>query len=169
MGRKTSGSKDKLKSKSERERDQGHDPHTLIMATPAKPRMHLTNPSGAQFWHPTPIQEESLSTSSTSLSSMSLTSRLLSLDRERGPRPAFVAETPVGVRMVSDWQYAEDEEEGDEGLGELMVMTDDEDGDEEEGGGGKRVCSRDTCKIGDWRFCCIMVKHCRDVAETYLS
>lgn len=135
MGRKTSGSKDKLKSKSERERDQGHDPHTLIMATPAKPRMHLTNPSGAQFWHPTPIQEESLSTSSTSLSSMSLTSRLLSLDRERGPRPAFVAETPVGVRMVSDWQYAEDEEEGDEGLGELMVMTDDEDGDEEEGGG----------------------------------
>lgn len=134
MGRKTSGSKDKLKSKSERERDQGHDPHTLIMATPAKPRMHLANPSGAHFWHPTPIQEESLSKSSTSLSSMSLTSRLLSLDRERGPRPAFVAETPVGVRMVSDWQYAEDEEEGDEGLGELMVMTDDEDGDEEERG-----------------------------------
>lgn len=135
MGRKTSGSKDKLKSKSERELDQGHDPHTLIMATPAKPRMHLANPSGAHFWHPTPIQEESLSKSSTSLSSMSLTSRLLSLDRERGPRPAFVAETPVGVRMVSDWQYAEDEEEGDEGLGELMVMTDDEDGDEEERGG----------------------------------
>lgn len=64
---------------------------------------------------------------------MSLTSRLLSLDRERGARPAFVAETPVGVRMVSDWQYAEDEEvEEDEGLGELMVMTDDEDGDGEE-------------------------------------
>lgn len=64
---------------------------------------------------------------------MSLTSRLLSLDRERGTRPAFVAETPVGVRMVSDWQYAEDEEvEEDEGLGELMVMTDDEDGNGEE-------------------------------------
>lgn len=134
MGRKTSGSKDKLKSKSERERDQAHDPHTLIMATPAKPRMHLANSSGAHFWHPTPIQEESLSMSSTSLSSMSLTSRLLSLDRERGPRPAFVAETPVGVRMVSDRQYAGDEEEGDEGLGELMVMTDDEDGDGEERG-----------------------------------
>lgn len=134
MGRKTSGSKDKLKSKSERERDQAHDPHTLIMATPAKPRMHLANSSGAHFWHPTPIQEESLSTSSTSLSSMSLTSRLLSLDRERGPRPAFVAETPVGVRMVSGRQYAGDEEEGDEGLGELMVMTDDEDGDGEERG-----------------------------------
>lgn len=41
----------------------------------------------------------------------------------------------MGVRMVSDWQYAEDEEEGDEGLGELMVMTDDEDGDGEERGG----------------------------------
>lgn len=131
MGRKTSGSKDKPKSKAEPERDQEHDPHTLIMATPAKPRMHSTNPSGAPFWHPTPIQEEPYS--SSSLSSMSLTSRLLSLDRERGTRPAFVAETPVGVRMVSDWQYAEDEEvEEDEGLGELMVMTDDEDGDGEE-------------------------------------
>lgn len=58
---------------------------------------------------------------------------LFSLDRERGLRLVFVVEMFVGVRMMSDWQYVEDEEEEeDEGLGELMVMIDDEDGDGEE-------------------------------------
>ncbi|WVQ85884.1 hypothetical protein IAT38_008052 [Cryptococcus sp. DSM 104549] len=104
LGRKISGGKDKDKPV--------EDTNTIIMATPSKPRYAFAAPSYPQWQHPTPIREEPSS----------------------GPRPSYIAETPVAPgRMTGNVAYASGEEaddpgeESDDPLGDLMVMTDDED------------------------------------------
>ncbi|KAK8850406.1 hypothetical protein IAR55_004324 [Kwoniella newhampshirensis] len=126
LGRKTSGGKEsQSQSQSQRgnstEEPQkpGTNSNTLILATPSKPRHNMFAPRQTQWYHPTPIQEETPGSSSTPR-----------------PKPTFVAETPVAPgRVATDCRYSglgsmdyEDlGEESDDPLADLMVMTDDED------------------------------------------
>ena len=85
--------------------------NTLIYATPSKPRL-ADSVFGPRLHscHPTPIQEEPSS-------------------GER-PRPFFVAETPVAPGRIAAMPISaltSVDEDDDDSLGDLMVMTDDED------------------------------------------
>ena len=82
----------------------------IICATPSKPRL-ADSAYGPRLhsYHHTPIQDQPSS-------------------GER-PRPFFVAETPVAPGRIATVQFealTSVDEDDDDSLGELMVMTDDE-------------------------------------------
>ena len=97
----------------DRKESQSKPDNAIIFATPSKPR--LANPVPGQHIHnlpyqPTPIQEEQFSV-------------------ERF-QPAYVTETPVTSGRVADASFLAQtlvEEDDDDPLGGLMVMTDEED------------------------------------------
>ncbi len=84
---------------------------TIVFATPSKPRT-ANSVFGPRIpsYHPTPIQEEP--------------------STEERPRPSFIAETPVGHKRIVDIPLSASEsvyeDEDDDPLGDLMVMTDEE-------------------------------------------
>lgn len=143
LGRKTSDpikrtGESQLQPQSQSQSQHHNKPtNTIIFATPSKPRLSNSifgpragaGAGSASFHHPTPIQEEPSS----------------------GERASWVAETPVAPHRIAETPMAghrianaslagvaltEDDEDSDDPLADLMVMTDEEDGEGDDIGDG---------------------------------
>nr|XP_018259899.1 uncharacterized protein I303_07971 [Kwoniella dejecticola CBS 10117]OBR82057.1 hypothetical protein I303_07971 [Kwoniella dejecticola CBS 10117] len=143
LGRKTSGGGNGKETVRRGSMDESQKQHTLILATPSKPRHQPQSQSQSQF------QSQSQSQSQFFRPSQSLSWIPPTPIREEpssAPRPTYVAETPMTTRIAHTdvlplgglAVHGSDEDQGmdsDDPLGELWELTDEE-GDDDGAGAG---------------------------------